>query len=209
MASMLGGPSGVALRAIKEEDVQKRRISSKIWLCYYDICTLRIDAIVNPSNQALQPGGGANGQIHRKAGPKLYQECKTLKGCSIGEAKITKGYQLPAKHVIHTVGPRNQEKQVLAQCYINCLRKCETNNLRAVAFPCISTGAFGYDHEQAANVALSNVRAYLMADLAKGKNSFDKIVFCVFSERDKSIYEGLLPVYFPGFSRLDSSFVKA
>ncbi|KAI8138211.1 hypothetical protein BJV82DRAFT_523929 [Fennellomyces sp. T-0311] len=142
------------------------------------------------------------------AGPMLFQECLTLKGCLSGEAKVTKGYLLPAKYVIHTVGPRNQEKHILSSCYQQSLQKCETYRLRTVAFPCISTGAFGYDHEQAANVALSNVRAFLMTDFAAGKNTFDKIIFCVYSERDKNIYEELLPIYFPGFSRLDSTFVS-
>ncbi|KAI7847789.1 MACRO domain-containing protein 2 [Circinella umbellata] len=203
--TMLGGPSGVATRAIHQEEILKRRIASKIGLCYFDITSLHVDAIVNPSNSNLQPGGGANGQIHRAAGSMLFQECQTLKGCVSGEAKVTKGYLLPAKYVIHTVGPHNQEKHILASCYQNSLKRCETHLLRTVAFPCISTGAFGFDHEEAANIALSTVRAYLMTDIALGKNSLDTIVFCVYSERDKAIYEELLPIYFPGFSRLDST----
>jgi O-acetyl-ADP-ribose deacetylase (regulator of RNase III) len=126
-----------------------------------DITTLAVDAIVNAANKTLLGGGGVDGAIHRKAGPQLKKECATLNGCDTGEAKITLGYQLPSKHVIHTVGPIGENPTKLRSCYINSLNLCKQNNLTSIAFPCISTGVYGYPNEPACRVALAAVRDWL------------------------------------------------
>lgn len=126
-----------------------------------DITAQETDAVVNAANKALAPGGGVAGAIHRAAGPSLWQECSKLGGCQTGQAKITKGYDLPAEYVIHTVGPiygQSQESaELLAQAYRNSLYLAEENNLRSIAFPALSTGAFGYPIEEAANIALTTI----------------------------------------------------
>lgn len=158
-----------------------------------DITTLAVDAIVNAANTTLMGGGGVDGAIHRKAGRELVNECATLYGCRPGEAKITKGYKLPAKHVIHTVGPvwrdgTRGEAQTLEFCYRNSLQVARAHALRTIAFPCISTGAYCYPPDDAARVAVNTVRAVVV----EHPNAFDTITFCCFTEEDLALYEELL-----------------
>ena len=157
-----------------------------------DITTLEVDAIVNAANNSLLGGGGVDGAIHRAAGPGLLAECVTLGGCNTGEAKITGGYDLPSKHVIHTVGPvwdggRANEDALLADCYRNSLKLGEENGLRMVAFPAISTGVFGFPKERATRIAVREVRAFLDQDVG-----VDQVIFVCFSERDFDIYQRVL-----------------
>ena len=154
-----------------------------------DITTLEVDAIVNAANNPLLGGGGADGAIHRAAGPGLLAECVTLGGCNTGEAKITGGYDLPSKHVIHTVGPvwdggRANEDALLADCYRNSLKLVEENGLRMVAFPAISTGVFGFPKERATRIAVREVRAFLDQDVG-----VEQVIFVCFSERDFDMYQ--------------------
>ncbi|XP_050529202.1 macro domain-containing protein CT2219-like isoform X2 [Daktulosphaira vitifoliae] len=136
-------------------------LNNKVSLLKTDITKLEIDAIVNAANKTLLGGSGVDGAIHKAAGPQLKEECKTLKGCETAEAKITKGYNLPAKHVIHTVGPIGENSFLLKLAYENCLKVCRENNLRTIAFPCISTGVYGYPQEKACQIALQTVRNFL------------------------------------------------
>lgn len=157
-----------------------------------NITTLAMDAIVNAANSSLLGGGGVDGAIHRAAGPELLQECRFLGGCRPGEAKLTRGYRLPAKHVIHTVGPvwrggRHQESEVLSACYRNALQLAVNHQLRSVAFPSISTGVYGYPIELAAPTAIDAVLTFL-----NGAPEFDEILFCCFSGADLEIYQNAL-----------------
>jgi O-acetyl-ADP-ribose deacetylase (regulator of RNase III) len=155
-----------------------------------DITTLNVDAIVNAANETLLGGGGVDGAIHRAAGPDLLAECRTLHGCQTGEAKITKGYNLPARHVIHTVGPiwsqhsPETADQLLVNCYINSLKLCLKNDLQTIAFPAISTGIYGFPPERAAPLVINTV-----AKFCKTHPEIQEVIFCCFGIESKSLHE--------------------
>lgn len=157
-----------------------------------NITSLEVDAIVNAANTSLMGGGGVDGAIHRAAGMELAQECLLLGGCRTGEAKMTKGYKLPAKHVIHTVGPVWQgghadEVALLRSCYQNSLHRAAEAGLESIAFPCISTGLYRFPFEAAAEIAVSEVQNFM-----ERPSSLKRVVFCCFSERDLEVYQGML-----------------
>ena len=157
-----------------------------------DITTLAVDAIVNAANSSLLGGGGVDGAIHRTAGPELVHECRLLGGCKTGEAKITKGYRLPAKHVIHTVGPvwrggQAGEPELLANCYRNSLKLVVAHSLGSIAFPSISTGIYGYPIQDAARIAVTTVKHFL----DESGMPLD-VTFCCFSRSDLDMYLALL-----------------
>jgi O-acetyl-ADP-ribose deacetylase (regulator of RNase III) len=147
-----------------------------------DITTLAVDAIVNAANRSLLGGGGVDGAIHRAAGPELYEECKTLGGCATGAAKITRGYRLPAKHVIHAVGPvwnggGEGEEELLASCYRTALDLAAAHRLTSIAFPAISTGVYRFPPDHAARIAVGTVAA----ELAAAPRGIERVVFCCFA----------------------------
>ncbi len=153
-----------------------------------DITKLPVDAIVNAANTSLLGGGGVDGAIHRAAGYKLLEECKTLGGCKTGYAKITNGYNLPAKYIIHTVGPvwhggNNHEDVLLESCYKNSLQLAVEHDIKTIAFPSISTGAYGFPFERSVKIALNTTLNFLQSN-----NSINKIIFVCFSENDYSIF---------------------
>lgn len=171
-------------------------MKSRIKIITGDITKQNTDAIVNAANNSLLGGGGVDGAIHRAAGKELLAECRTLKGCETGKAKITKGYKLPAKFVIHTVGPvwrggNHNEKELLASCYKNCLKIAVENNLKTIAFPSISTGAYGFPAEPAADIALTEITKFLKNNL-----TIEKVVIVCFSQESfricKAKFEDLL-----------------
>ena len=157
-----------------------------------DITKQKVDAIVNAANNSLLGGGGVDGAIHRAAGPELLEECKKLNGCATGEAKITRGYRLPAKYVIHTVGPiwrggNNEEDEYLAMCYENCFRLAEKYNIKTIAFPAISTGAYGFPLERATKIAITQTKKFL-----ENNTSIEKVIFVCFDERTYECYKKIL-----------------
>jgi O-acetyl-ADP-ribose deacetylase len=163
-------------------------MTNKIEIEKGDITKLRVDAIVNAANTSLLGGGGVDGAIHRAAGPKLLEECRKLNGCPTGEAKITKGYNLPAKYVIHTVGPiwkggDHNEETLLANCYRNSLRLALENKIKSIAFPAISTGVYHFPIEQATKIAVKESKEFL-----EKNKSPQKVIFVCFDEGTYRIY---------------------
>jgi O-acetyl-ADP-ribose deacetylase len=161
----------------------------RIELIKGDITRLEVDAIVNAANNSLLGGGGVDGAIHRVAGPELLDECRLLKGCATGDAKITKGYKLPAKYIIHTVGPvwnngNNNEYHLLEACYLNSLKLALQYEIKSLAFPAISTGAYRFPKRNAASIAVDTVKLFLQ------KNSLPhRVVFCLFDDESFEIYK--------------------
>ena len=166
--------------------------NERIKLIKGDITKIEADCIVNAANSSLLGGGGVDGAIHRAAGPELLQECRLLGGCKTGQAKITKGYSLPAKHIIHTVGPvykdgQQNEPGLLADCYRNSLELAVNAGIRTIAFPCISTGIYGYPFEEACKIALQTIRAFL------DKNcGVEQVLLVCFSQSDHDRYAEIM-----------------
>jgi len=161
----------------------------KIDIIQADITSLQVDAVINAANNTLLGGGGVDGAIHRAAGPELLAECRTLGGCATGQAKITGGYRLPARYVIHTVGPvwrggGSNEPALLASCYRECMRLAQLKQLHSIAFPAISCGVYGYPVEQAAEIALSTVADCLRLD----NQDMEKVYFVCFGDAIYSAY---------------------
>jgi O-acetyl-ADP-ribose deacetylase (regulator of RNase III) len=163
--------------------------ATKLQVIVADITTLSIDAIVNAANSALSGGGGVDGAIHRAAGPELLAECRTLGRCETGDAKITKGYRLPARHVIHAVGPvwyggHRGEDELLASCYRRAIELCEATALSSVAFPAISTGVYRFPPERAARIAVETT-----VDALRGSPAVSRVIFCCFSPDSARLHE--------------------
>ena len=167
-------------------------MNNKIEIHKGDITKLKVDAIVNAANTTLLGGGGVDDAIHRAAGPLLLEECETLNGCPIGEAKITKGYNLPAKYVIHTVGPiwqggYNNEVELLANCYRNSLKLAVEHGIKTIAFPAISTGIYGFPLNRAARIAVSIVTKFLSEH-----DEIEKVIFVAFDDKTYYTYQKFL-----------------
>lgn len=175
-------------------------LNDRVGLIRGDITKLSVHAIVNAANGSLLGGGGVDGAIHRAAGPDLREECRELDGCATGMAKITSGCELPARYVIHTVGPvyflegPDESKRLLESCYKQSLRTAVKNGVQTVAFSAISTGAYGYPSDDAAEVACRAVHETLSSELGK---TLQRVVFVTFEEKDVDAYNSILPKYFP------------
>jgi len=195
---------------VKPKYPVKASLLDRVSLFRGDITELQVDSIVNAANKSLEGGGGVDGAIHRAAGPGLYEECCTLPQiaghtnatirCQTGDAKITKGYKLPSRHVIHTVGPIyfspdvETKAEQLASCYKTSLQLAVANSLKHIAFPSISTGIYSYPVVDATAIALDEVRRFLDSEAGA---TLDRVIFVVWSLRDKGVYEKLIPEYFP------------
>jgi O-acetyl-ADP-ribose deacetylase len=167
-------------------------MNKRIELFQGDITKLEVDAIVNAANESLLGGGGVDGAIHSAAGHELLEECQSLNGCNTGDAKITKGYKLPAKHVIHTVGPvweggKNNEDILLASCYSKSLKLAADKGIKSIAFPNISTGVYGFPKQRAAIIAVHTINNFL-----EENTKIQKVVFAVFDEENLDLYQKLL-----------------
>jgi len=174
-------------------------LSEKVSLFEGDITKLEIDSIVNAANNSLLGGGGVDGAIHRAAGSKLLAENRTLDGCEDGEAKLSGGYNLPAKYVISTVGPRGEGDQVLEGCYKNSLDLMLESNLKSTAFPCISTGIYGFPNDRACEIALKTVRRFL----EEHHEAVDRVIFCLFMDVDIKLYNAYARIIFPSTTKED------
>lgn len=166
----------------------KRYLGGRLIVQRGDITQLAVGAIVNAANNTLSGGGGVDGAIHRAAGPLLGEACRLLGGCATGEAKITRGFRLPAKHVIHTVGPiwedgRHGEDDLLARAYDNSLKLAVENGIRTLAFPCISTGAYRFPAERASEIAVGVVTSFL-----DHHDGIEQVIFCCFDDEDYELY---------------------
>ena len=164
-------------------------LNGRIELISGDITQQRVDAVVNAANSSLLGGGGVDGAIHRAAGPMLYEECRLLNGCATGEAKVTRGHQLPARLIIHTVGPiwkdgKRGEAEKLATCYRNCFAQAVKNEVKTIAFPAISTGAYAFPPDQAARIALTETKRFLASN-----PTIQKVVFVCFGARALQCYQ--------------------
>lgn len=175
--------------------VAAKKSDWKIYILQDDITTLDCECIVNAANNSLLGGGGVDGAIHRAAGPELLKECVKLGGCETGKAKITKGYNLPAAWVIHTVGPiysgKPQDAELLADCYRNSLELAKSHNIHSIAFPAISTGVYGYPLEKATAVAMTTVKQWL----DENSDYFMEVIFCCFSRRAYDVYQSCAVQY--------------
>lgn len=198
--------SGCDKLGVRDEG-RRNFMNGRVAVVVADITTLSVDAIVNAANAALCGGGGVDGAIHDAAGPELLAECRTLGGAKPGEVKLTKGYRLPARFVAHAVGPvwqggEHHEDETLANCYRGALRLAVAADLRTIAFPSISTGAYRFPPERAARIALTTVRDVLVTEQA-----ISQVVFCCFSESDARLYEKTATALFaearPARSRRD------
>ncbi|KAF1913095.1 hypothetical protein BDU57DRAFT_458107 [Ampelomyces quisqualis] len=175
-------------------------LNDRISVIRQDITKLAVDSIVNAANNSLLGGGGVDGAIHRAAGPKLYDECETLDGCETGSAKITDGYELPSRKVIHAVGPiywkegKTNAAELLAGCYRTSLQLAVDNNCRSIAFSALSTGVYGYPSDEASLVAIETVRKFLGEERA---DKLDRVIFCNFLEKDETAYFKNIPLFFP------------
>ncbi len=169
----------------------RKEMCDRIAIRQGDITRLEVDAIVNAANRSLLGGGGVDGAIHRAAGPSLLAECRTIGGCPTGEARITKGYNLPAIYVIHTVGPvysgKPKDSQLLSACYRNSLQLAVDNQVASIAFPAISCGVYGYPIKDACKIAVDTTATFL-----EKKPSVEKVIFVLFSDRDDGIYKAYL-----------------
>jgi O-acetyl-ADP-ribose deacetylase (regulator of RNase III) len=164
-----------------------KKILDKLEVMQGDITKLAVDTIVNAANRSLLGGGGVDGAIHRAAGPQLLEECRTLGGCPTGEARITKGYNLPARFVVHTVGPvysgKPEDSRLLTNCYVNSLKLAFENNVKSIAFPAISCGVYGYPVEDACKIAVDTT-----VDFLKSNPGIEKAIFILFSDGDRDVY---------------------
>lgn len=169
----------------------QKGILYKIEVIQGDITKLKVDAIVNAANKSLLGGGGVDGAIHRAAGPELLAECRMIGGCPTGEARITGGYNLFARHVIHTVGPvysgKHKDSQLLSLCYLNSLQLAVQHNIRSIAFPAISCGVYGYPIKEACKIAVDTIISFLNEN-----KSLDKVIFALFSAEDMNVYKNYL-----------------
>ncbi len=169
----------------------KKEILDRIEILQGDITAVKLDAIVNAANTTLLGGGGVDGAIHRAAGPELLKECRRIGGCPTGEARITRAYHLPAKYVIHTVGPiysgKNEDRNLLSRCYTNSLKLAVKNNITSIAFPAISCGAYGYPVKEACKIAIETTCQFL-----ERNSTLKKVVFILFSADTYKVYEEYL-----------------